>query len=49
MSSEYLHQFGMPAALVTGNHDLEGAEFETDEANLAAWTEAGAFGPKPNH
>ena len=29
----------MPTALVTGNHDLEGTEFETDEANLAAWTE----------
>ena len=26
------------AAVVTGNHDLEGEEFETDAANLAAWT-----------
>ena len=25
-------------AVVTGNHDLEGEDFETDEANLAAWT-----------
>ena len=29
------------AAVVTGNHDLEGEEFETDAANLAAWTKAG--------
>lgn len=26
------------SAIVTGNHDLEGEDFETDEANLAAWT-----------
>lgn len=32
----------MPVALVTGNHDLEGTEFETDEENLAAWSEAGS-------
>ena len=24
-------------ALVVGNHDLEGEDFETDEENLAAW------------
>ena len=30
------------AAVVTGNHDLEGEEFETDAANLAAWTKVGA-------
>ena len=24
-------------ALITGNHDLEGADFETDEDNLKAW------------
>ena len=27
------------SAGVTGNNDLEGEEFETDEANLAAWTQ----------
>ena len=27
----------VPAALVVGNHDLEGEDFETDEENLAAW------------
>lgn len=25
------------SALVVGNHDLEGEDFETDEENLAAW------------
>ena len=30
------------AAVVPGNHDLEGEEFETDAANLAAWTKVGA-------
>ena len=34
---DFLAGFGLPATLVLGNHDLEGAEFETDEANLAAW------------
>ncbi|KXZ48613.1 hypothetical protein GPECTOR_26g516 [Gonium pectorale] len=37
---QYLEGFGAPYALVTGNHDLEGEEFETDEENLAAWSEA---------
>ncbi|PSC75593.1 calcineurin-like phosphoesterase [Micractinium conductrix] len=37
---EYLAGFGLPTTLVTGNHDLEGDEFETDEENLAAWQEA---------
>jgi len=27
------------SALVVGNHDLEGEDFETDEENLAAWTQ----------
>ncbi|KAL4854283.1 hypothetical protein ACK3TF_004974 [Chlorella vulgaris] len=36
----YLSGFGVPTTLVTGNHDLEGDEFETDEENLAAWHEA---------
>ena len=40
VTSEYLQNFQMPTSLVTGNHDLEGEEFETDEDNLAAWTEA---------
>ena len=31
------------AAVVTGNHDLEGEEFETDAANLAAWTKVSTF------
>jgi hypothetical protein len=33
--------FPIRSALVIGNHDLEGEEFETDEANLAAWTKVG--------
>ncbi|GLC33772.1 hypothetical protein PLESTB_000113900 [Pleodorina starrii] len=37
---QYLDGFGVPYALVTGNHDLEGDEFETDEENLAAWSQA---------
>lgn len=37
---EFLAGFGVPTTLVTGNHDLEGDEFETDEENLAAWQEA---------
>ncbi|GIL77319.1 hypothetical protein Vretifemale_6793 [Volvox reticuliferus] len=36
---QYLESFGIPYALITGNHDLEGDEFETDEENLAAWSE----------
>ncbi|BDA46759.1 probable 3',5'-cyclic adenosine monophosphate phosphodiesterase Cpd at N-terminal half [Coccomyxa sp. Obi] len=35
---EYISGFQpVPAALVVGNHDLEGEDFETDEENLAAW------------
>mmetsp|Transcript_7724 Transcript_7724/g.21988 ORF Transcript_7724/g.21988 Transcript_7724/m.21988 type:complete len:387 (+) Transcript_7724:84-1244(+) len=37
VAREFLAGFGMPVSLVTGNHDLEGAEFETDEENLQAW------------
>lgn len=33
--------FPCPRALVTGNHDLEGKEFETDTENLAAWSQVG--------
>lgn len=33
----FLDGFGAPVRLVTGNHDLEGAEFPTDAENLAAW------------
>lgn len=38
---EYLSGFGLPHALVLGNHDLEGDEYETDEDNLAAWRQVG--------
>ena len=31
------------SAVVTGNHDLEGDEFETDEQNLAAWTKVSSL------
>ena len=37
---QYIASFGLPAALILGNHDLEGDEFETDEENLSAWKEA---------
>jgi hypothetical protein len=33
----FVDAFGLPSALVLGNHDLEGEEFATDQANLAAW------------
>lgn len=33
----FLDGIGAPVRLVTGNHDLEGAEFPTDAENLAAW------------
>jgi 3',5'-cyclic AMP phosphodiesterase CpdA len=36
---DFLAGFDVPTTLVTGNHDLEGDEFETDEDNLAAWQE----------
>jgi hypothetical protein len=38
-AENYLRGFlPIRSAVVIGNHDLEGEEFETDEANLAAWT-----------
>ncbi|KAK9826404.1 hypothetical protein WJX81_000388 [Elliptochloris bilobata] len=41
VAAEFLAGFGpVPRALVVGNHDLEGAEFESDSENLAAWVEA---------
>ena len=33
----------MQTALVVGNHDLEGEDFETDEENLAAWSQVGRY------
>ena len=33
----YLQSFDKPFSLITGNHDLEGAEFDTDTENLDAW------------
>ena len=39
VADAYLKGFSpIRSAVVTGNHDLEGEDFETDEANLAAWT-----------
>ena len=47
VAKEFLGGFGGPRVrLITGNHDLEGSEFDTgdaerdDAANLAAWTSA---------
>ncbi len=41
VAANYLGGFGgVPRALVVGNHDLEGDEFETDAANLDAWAQA---------
>ncbi|GMH43730.1 hypothetical protein BSKO_11652 [Bryopsis sp. KO-2023] len=34
---DFVDSFGVPRALVLGNHDLEGAEFDTDQENLNAW------------
>ena len=34
---DFLDGFGLPYRLITGNHDLEGPEFDTDADNLAAW------------
>lgn len=34
---KFLDGFGVEAATVVGNHDLEGEDFDTDEANLEAW------------
>ena len=42
-AEQYLAAFGVPRALVTGNHDLEGEDFDTDEANLAAWRQVTAL------
>ena len=40
-ADNYLRGFlPIKSAVVIGNHDLEGEEFESDEANLAAWTKA---------
>ncbi len=36
----FLGGFGSPFGVILGNHDLEGAEFQTDQQNLAAWHEA---------
>ncbi|CAG9466893.1 unnamed protein product [Pedinophyceae sp. YPF-701] len=36
-AKSFLGGFAAPSLLVTGNHDLEGSEFNTDEENLAAW------------
>src|SRR6185437_11229774 len=33
----FLSGFELPFHTILGNHDLEGAEFETDEQSLAAW------------
>lgn len=33
----YLDSFGLPFALVTGNHDVEAFDVETDEENVANW------------
>lgn len=37
---EYLSAFQVPVRLITGNHDLEGDEFEEDAENLTAWHQA---------
>lgn len=39
LAKSYLDSFNVPVGLILGNHDLEGDEFETDEANLSAWKE----------
>lgn len=38
-AADYMNGFKVPYRLITGNHDLEGAEFQDDESNLAAWRE----------
>jgi hypothetical protein len=44
VAHNYLSGFrAIPAALVVGNHDLEGEEFETDEDNLAAWSQVSIY------
>lgn len=43
VADKYLRGFlPVRSAVVIGNHDLEGEDFETDEANLAAWTQVRA-------
>lgn len=42
--AKFLAGFGVSAATVAGNHDLEGEDFETDEANLQAWREVRSSG-----
>lgn len=39
VANEYLSAFQVPVRLITGNHDLEGDEFEEDSDNLTAWHE----------
>jgi hypothetical protein len=39
LAKSYLDSFDLPVGLILGNHDLEGDEFESDEANLSAWKE----------
>eukprot|EP00850_Spirogloea_muscicola_P016846 SM000140S00595 [mRNA] locus=s140:147996:150943:+ [translate_table: standard] len=41
---EFLDGFGMQCHMILGNHDLEGAEFDSDGENLAAW--AATFGQR---
>lgn len=41
----FLDGFGVPYSLVTGNHDLEADEYETDAENLEAWKRACLLGP----
>ena len=36
----FLQGFELPVGMVLGNHDIESDEFDTDEANLAAWHSA---------
>lgn len=36
---DYFSDFGVPFYPLIGNHDMEGKEFETDEAAVAAWCE----------
>jgi len=40
LARSYLDGFTAPNMIITGNHDLEGAEFDTDQANLQAWHDA---------
>lgn len=36
---QYLDSFDVLYSLITGNHDLEGVEFDSDSDNLTAWSE----------